>query len=285
MKGRFADVRVHNPIIGELVPPELDFLINLLSQINSADAQLVIEHARKIYTAYQLSRGRPDNHGFKIKGKKRRRAEPVPATRGLKDDLQRLLKAARGGSAKEWQTAWLGVSGEARALVTPLKAPGSTKSKPPPVAARNERAMIGGRSGTFALRRYPLDTREMKLAKAGSFSSVIPNPKGSIPRIEAALAQGEFSSKRQTDKLTYIFVLRVRDAYLALTGKKGLTFHPHLGEGGLLDGGLLGLAEDIDRQLGTKVLTVSRLRKKEADMGLSAEELAKLRKPWGKRTS
>ena len=102
MKRRSADVRVHNPVIGELVLPELNFLINLLSQINSADAQLVIEHARKIYTAHQLLRGRPDDHGFKIEGKIRRRAEPVPATRGLKDDLQRLLKAARGGSAKEW---------------------------------------------------------------------------------------------------------------------------------------------------------------------------------------
>jgi hypothetical protein len=285
MKRRSAAAWVENEIIGELVPPELDYLINRLKLINpAADTRLVIEHARKIHTAYQLSRGRPDDHGFKIKGKDRRRAERVPATRGLKADLQRLSKAARGGSAKEWQTAWLGVSGEARALVSPLRAPGTAKGKPPPVEGRNERAVIRGRSGTLLFRRSPLNTRNMKLVRSGSFSSVIPNPKDSIPRIEAALAQGEFSSKRQTDKLTYIFVLRVRDAYLALTGKKGLTFHPLVGKSGLLDGGLLDLAEDIDRQFGTKVLTVSRFRKKEADMGLS-EELTKLRKPWGKRTS
>jgi hypothetical protein len=252
MKRRSADVRVHNPIMGELVLPELDFLINRLAQINSTDALLVIEHARKIYTAYQLLRGRPDDHGFKIKGKKRRRAEPVPATRGLNDDLQRLSKAARGGSAKEWQTAWLGVSGEARALVSPLKAPGGAKGKPPPVAGRNEQAVISGRSGTFAFRRSPLDTREMKLVRAASFSSVIPSAKGSIPRIKAALEKGNFSSKRQADKLTYIFVLRVRDANFALTGKKGLTYRSLSDEatldpkGGFLDAGLIALAKDID---------------------------------------
>lgn len=127
--------------MGELVPPELDYLINRLKLINpTADALLIVEHARKIHTAYQLLRGRPDKHGFKIKGKKRLRAEPVPATRGLKADLQRLLKAARGGSAKEWQTAWLGVSGEARAQVSPLRAPGAAKREPPPVEGRNEKS-------------------------------------------------------------------------------------------------------------------------------------------------
>jgi hypothetical protein len=292
MKRRSTAAWVENEIMGELVPPELDYLVNRLKLINAAaDTRLVIEHARKIHTAYQLLRGRPDDHGFKIKGKDRRRAEPVPATRGLKDDLQRLLKAACGGSAKEWQTAWLGVSGEARALVSPLKAPSSTKSKPPPVAARDERAGIGGRSGTLVFRRSPLDTREMKQVRAGSFSSVIPSAKDSIPRIEAALAKGEFSSKREADKLTYIFVLRVRDAHRALTGKKGITYRElndaetFKPKGGFANDGLIALAKDIDRQFGTKVLTVSRLRKKEAEMGLSAEELTNLRKPWGKRTS
>jgi hypothetical protein len=291
MKRRSTAVWVENEIMGELVPPELDFLINRLAQINSTDALLVIEHARKIYTAYQLVRGRPDDHGFKIKGKDRQRAEPVLATRGLKDDLQRLLKAARSGSAKEWQTAWLGVSGEARALVSPLKAPGSEKGEPPPVAGRNEQAVISGRSGTFAFRRSPLDTREMKLVKAASFSSVIPSAKDSIPRIEAALTKGTFSSKRQADRLTYVFVLRVRDAYFALTGRKGISFRGMIDDstldpkGGLTVDGVIALAEDINRQFGTKVLTISRLRKKETEMGLTAEELEKLRKPWGKKTS
>ena len=120
--------------MGELVPPGLDYLVRRLNLISpSADAVLIVEHARKIFTAYQLSRGRPDDHGFKIKGKKRRRAEPLPAARGLKDDLQRLLKAARGGSAKEWQTAWLGVSGKARLIVSPMRKPGAVKGEPPPM--------------------------------------------------------------------------------------------------------------------------------------------------------
>jgi hypothetical protein len=292
MKRRSATAWVENEIMGELVPPELDYLVNRLKLINpAADARLIVEHARKIHTAYRLSRGRPDNHGFKIKGKIRQRAEPVPATRGLKDDLQRLLKAGRGGSAKEWQTAWLGVSGEARALVSPLRAPGAAKGEPPPVERRNERAVIGGRSGTLLFRRSPLNTRNMKVVRAGSFSSVIPSAKDSIPRIAAALAQGKFSSKREADKLTYIYVLRVRDAHRALSGRKGLTyrelnddetFEP---KGGFADDGLIALAKDIDQELGTKVLTIARLRKKEVDMGFSEQELRELRKPWGRGTS
>jgi hypothetical protein len=131
----------------------------------------------------------------------------------------------------------------------------------------------------------------MKLVKAASFSSVIPSAKDSIPRIEAALTNGTFSSKRQADKLIYIFVLRVRDAYRALTGKKGLTYLSLSDEatldpkGGFVDAGLIALAKDIDRQFGTKVLTIARLRKKEVDMGFSEQELRELRKPWGRGTS
>jgi hypothetical protein len=152
MKRRSADVRVHNPIMGELVLPELDFLINRLAQINSTDALLVIEHARKIHTAYQLLRGRPDQHGFKIKGKIRRRADPVPATRGLKDDLQRLLKAARGGSAKEWQSAYLGVSGAARTAIAP----------PAPAVLERQIDPTGKLTG---FRRAPVNMISMKLVK------------------------------------------------------------------------------------------------------------------------
>ncbi|WFU19412.1 hypothetical protein [Bradyrhizobium sp. CB3481] len=292
MKRRSAAAWIENEVMGELVPPELDYLVRRLSLINpAADAALVVEHARKIYTAYQLVRGRPDNRGIKIKGDSRPWAESVTAARGLKDDLHRLLKAARGGSEKEWQTAWLGVSGQARLVASPMRKPGAVKGEPPPVAGRNEPAVIGGRSGTFAFRRSPLNTREMKLVRAEKFSSVIPSAKKCIPNIEAALAEGGFSSRRQADKLTYIYVLRVRDAHLALTGRKGLTyrelnddetFEP---KGGFADDGLIALAKDIERQFRTKILTISRLRKKEAEMGIPAEELTNLRKPWGERTS
>lgn len=254
--------------MGELVPPELDYLVNRLSAINpSANARLIVEHARKINTAYQLLRDRPDKRGFRLKGDVRKRADRVAATRGLKEDLQRLLTAARGGSAKEWQTAWLGVSGAARSLIKPPAPP-----------------RIHGR-------RAALDTRNMKLVNVKGLSAVIPDAQDSIPRIEGALAKGGFSSKREADKLTDIFVLRVRDAYRALAGKKGLAYR-ELNDastldpkGGFAEAGLIEFAKDIDRQFGTKVLTVSRLRKKEADMRLSAEELTELRKPWGKRTS
>jgi hypothetical protein len=290
MKRRSAAAWIENEMMGELVPPELDYLIDRLKLINpAADARLIIEHARKIHTGLQLLRGRPDKHGFKIKGEIRRRAEPVSATRGLKDDLQRLLKAGRGGSAKEWQTAWLGISGEARALLSPLKAPGATNSEPPPIVEENTE--IEGGAGALGFRRAQLDTRDMKLVNISGLRAVVPSAAHSIPRIEAALAKGEFSSKREADKLTYTFVLRVRDAYRALAGKRGLTYRSLNDDatlnpkGGFAEAGLIALAKDIDLQFGTNVLTVARLRKKETEMGFSATELEQLRKPWGKRTS
>lgn len=276
--------------MGELVPPELDFLINRLSQINSAEPQLVIEHARKIYTAYSLWRRRPDKLGFIIKGEIKRRAEPVAASRGLKDDLQRLLKAARGGSTKEWETAWLGVSGQARLLVSPMRKPGSEKGEPPPIEGSNERAVIGGRSGTVLFRRSPLDTRKMKLVRAGRFSSVIPTAKSSIPRVESALASDQFSSKREADKLTCVFVVRVRDAYFTLTGRKGITYRPLNDnstlnpKGGFKDAALIKLAKDIDGQFGTKVaghVTFGGFCKWNASAAASRTFLPSCRNPMG----
>jgi hypothetical protein len=279
MKRRSADVRVHNPIIGELVLPELDYLINRLKLINpAADARLIVEHARKIYTAYRLWRGRLDSYGFRISGSKRRRVERVRATRGLKDDLERLLKVARGGSLKEWETAWLGVSGQARSLVAPPA---------PPVVERQ----LDDKGNLIGFRRAAPASRPVKVVTTSRFRSVVPNPRESMPRIEAVLAEQDFSSKRQADKLTYIFVLRVRDAHRALTGKKGLTYRSLSDEatldpkGGFVDAGLIALAKDIDRQFGTKVLTIARLRKKEVDMGFFDQELRELRKPWSRGTS
>jgi hypothetical protein len=54
MKRRSAAAWVENEIMGELVPPELDYLVNRLKLINpAADTRLVIEHARK--KPYRLS--------------------------------------------------------------------------------------------------------------------------------------------------------------------------------------------------------------------------------------
>jgi hypothetical protein len=279
MKRRSATAWVKNNIIGELVPPELDYLINRLQQINSAaPVSMIVEHARKIHTAYQLLRGRPDDHGFKIKGKKRSRAERVAATRGLKDDLLRLLKAAQGGSAKEWQSAYLGVSGTARTAIAP----------PAPAVLERQLDPTGKLTG---FRRARVSMINMRLVKVAGLSVVSPNAKDAIPRIKAALEECNFSSKRQADKLTNIFVLRVRDAYRALAGKKGLTYRSLVDDstlnpkGGFVEAGLVALARDIDRQFGTKVVTIRRLRKKDAELGLSPEELENLRKPWGERTS
>jgi hypothetical protein len=265
---------VENRFIGEPVPPELDFLINRLMEISATNHALSIEHARKIYTAYRLWRYRPDRHGFKVKGKTRFRAERVSASRGLKADLLRLRLAAKGHSAKEWQTAWLGVSGAAKAA---LKLPA------PPKVERKLNA--NGRITSF--RRAPLDTSGMIMVRVPGLHALIPGAADTLPRIEAALARG-FPSKREVNKLLYTFVLRVRDAYQSLAGKVGLTYRSlpeHGVKGKFDDAGLIALAKDIDRKFGTNALTVSRLRKKEADLGFSFDYLENLRKPWGERTS
>lgn len=269
---------IENATMGELVPPELDLLIKRLSLINSDDTRLVVEHARKIYTAYQLWRWRVDSDGLRITGKKRLHVKRTPAARGLKDDLLRLFKTAAGGSAKEWKAAWFGVSGRARQVVSPPA---------PPIVDRqfDEKGKLVG------FRRASLSSRGMKMVNAGSLRAVVPSPEQTMPRIEAALAKGDFSSKRVPDKVTYAFVLRVRDAYFALTGRKGLSYRDMNDnstldpKGGFAHAGLVELATHINRQFDITVLSISRLRKKETDMGFTAEELKNLRKPWGMRTS
>ncbi len=253
-------------------------MVERLSQINRNDSSLVVEHARKTYIAYLLWRWRVDSDGLRITGKVRLRVKRAIASRGLNDDLLRLLETAAGGSAKEWQTAWLGVSGRARQLVAPPA---------PPIIERR----IDEQGRLICFRRAPLPTARMKVVNAAGLSAVVPTPEETLPRIEAALANRDFSGRRVSDKLTYSFVLRVRDAYFALTGRKGLTFR-ELNDnstldpkGGFAEAGLLQLANDINRQFDTTVLSISRLRKKEAEMGFTAEELRSFRKPWGEQSS
>jgi hypothetical protein len=269
MNRRSAATWVENEIMGELVPPELACLVNRLKLVNvAADTRIVVEHSRKIYTACQLWRGCLDRYGFKISGSKRRRVERVKATRGLKDDLTRLLSVARGGSAKEWEKAWLGVAGEARSLVAPPA---------PPILERH----LDDNGNLIGFRRAAPAARPV--VTAPRFQSVIPDMHEAIPRIEAALAERTFSGKREIDKMAYIFALRVCDAYLALAGKKGLTFDPSVGDAGSLGGGLLDFANDIDDQFGTDVLTVRRLR--DVKKHFTADELSNLRRPWGATAS
>jgi hypothetical protein len=273
MKRQPAAGWIESEIMGELVPPELDYLVKRLKWVNQAAASwLVIEHARKIYTAYQLWRGSPDRYGFKVSGNKRRRVERVRATRGLKDDLKRLQKVALGGSLKEWETAWLGVSGQARSLVAPPA---------PPIVERQldeNGKLIGFRRATPAFRAKIITiakNRELAL------SSVVPHPDETLPRVEAALAEREFSREREIDKLVYTFALRVRDAYAALAGEVGITYDAHRET--MVDDRLIALGKDIDRQFGTNLLSVRRLR--EVEKRFSANELSILRKPWGAMTS
>lgn len=66
--------------------------------------------------------------------------------------LEREKGRAAAGQRNGRQRGW--AFGEARALMSPLRAPGAAKGEPPPVEGRNARAVIGGRSGIKTVSRY-----------------------------------------------------------------------------------------------------------------------------------
>jgi hypothetical protein len=109
---------------GREEPPRYAWLVDRLISLNRRGAELkpdvFLWHAAQIYGKHLLLLGRDDRVGYLIKRDKHNLLERVSrrrARRGSAMELDRLLRVARAGSASEWQTAWLGVSGTTRGLV------------------------------------------------------------------------------------------------------------------------------------------------------------------------
>jgi hypothetical protein len=230
---------VRNAVSGQDEPPDLDWLINLLHPLAPSDPQLVVIRAYKIFGAHMQLRGRPDRSGLKITGTKRLHAKRVKANRGVAEDLERLLKVARGVSDKRWQTAWLGVSGEARSAIT-------KQLKQRRLGERN-------RFDASGLRHYG----------GRGFSGVMPTQAEAVPLIEGAIRDLERvpakeRSERRSDPIEDAFVSAVCEAHRKLTGRSGYTWNS---KDEKFEHGLHELCRSIDRRFGTNLFTVDRVKK------------------------
>jgi hypothetical protein len=104
------------------VPPDVDWLIRCLANINSTDRpdETIVRHAFDI-NSHLLNLRLRGRRTYFLKGsiKKGFRVETRSADRGLSNELARLERAARSGSKVRWIRAWAAVSPRCRTLVWP----------------------------------------------------------------------------------------------------------------------------------------------------------------------
>ena len=109
-----------NPLAGDTMSPDVDWLIRQLANIHSTDRpdEKSCKHAFGIYGRLLDLRVRGGGT-FDLKGdiKKGFRIGPRRADRGLANELVRLERAARSGSQVRWIKAWAAVSPRSRDLV------------------------------------------------------------------------------------------------------------------------------------------------------------------------
>jgi hypothetical protein len=109
-----------NPLAGAAVPPDIDWLIGRLAEINSTGRpdEMVVGHAFSISgCVLDLRARRGGTYDLKGDIKKGFRVRARPADRGLANELARLERAARSGSKARWIKAWAAVSPRCRHLV------------------------------------------------------------------------------------------------------------------------------------------------------------------------
>jgi hypothetical protein len=109
-----------NPLVGDWVPRDVDWLIGQLAKINSTNLpdETVVRHALGIYSRLIDLRIREHgSHDLRGSIKKGLRVKPRAAKRGLANELARLERAARSGSKGRWIRAWAAFSPRCRQLV------------------------------------------------------------------------------------------------------------------------------------------------------------------------
>jgi hypothetical protein len=174
---------VHNPVAGERVPPELNFLINRLATLvapNTID-KTILEIAKKILWVINLIRAQ--------RLQKQRKHQGAP--RGYLKELEALRSAAkkvdREGGREVLDQIWATVSPESRELIWPADvARGAAKAG----------EVVGIRGGGFTV-------------------IAPPDP---LPLIAAALKKPHHY-RRAVDPLASELTDVIRDGYITLTGK------------------------------------------------------------------
>jgi hypothetical protein len=109
-----------NPLVGDWIPRDVDWLIGQLAKINSTNRpdETVVRHALGINgRLIDLRIRERGSHNLRGNIKKGFRVEPRAAKRGLANELARLERAAKSGSKGRWIRAWAAVSPRCRKLV------------------------------------------------------------------------------------------------------------------------------------------------------------------------
>ena len=245
------------------VPPDLEWLVERLTQLNPNERKAVVHHANKIYGWWLSLHGSNRDTGCRIAGKTRLRAKSVSAPRGAKNDLLRLRTAAKSGSAKIFQKAWLAVSGKTRRLVW--------KPTPPPIAALTFDKETGKQVGHA---RATFDTSNLTQIEVRGLHVVMPTVAMALPLIETAIRKlyetpaalrrkrndPRALDRKQDDPDYFVteFVSAACAAHLDLTGAKGIAWDAYAEK---YKGGMIDLGMDIEARFGTKLFTVDRMRK------------------------
>lgn len=239
-----------NPLAGDGVPPDVDWLSGHLASINITNQpnETVVSHAFGINSRL-IDLRIPERGSHDLRGsiKKGFRVEPRAANRGLANELARLERAARSGSKGRWIRAWAAVSPHCRKLVW--------HPAPPPVIKREF-----DKSG----RRISFERAPLQEKMVGIDGVLIgPRPANVLAAIVAArrnLAATDRDDRRgnKRNDAADALAAAIRAAVLDLTGRVGFTRDPVRDTS---SGPLVELGAAFDAHFGTRIswrLTVTK---------------------------
>jgi hypothetical protein len=231
-----------NPLVGDGVPRDVDWLIGQLANINSTNQpnETVVRHAfginSRLIDLRLRGRGTYDLTGSITSGF---RVKPRLADRGLANELARLERAARSGSNARWIRAWAAVSPRCRALVW--------HPAPPPVIKRE----FDETGRLISFERAPL--QEEMVGIDGVLMGPRPaNVLAAIVEARRSLADTPPDDRRgnKRNDAADALATAIRSAVLDLTGRVGFTRNPVKDT---YSGPLVGLGAAFDAQFGTRI--------------------------------
>lgn len=231
-----------NTLAGDEVPPDVDWLIGRLANINSTNRPdaTVVRHAFGIKSRLLDLRVR-GRGTYNLKGSinKGFRVQPRGANRGLANELTRLERAARSGSKARWIRAWAAVSPRCRTLVW--------HPAPPPVVKRE----FDESGRLISFERAPL---QEKIVGIGGVLTG-PRPANVLAAIVAArrnLAVTDRDDRRgnRRNDAADALAAAIRSAVFDLTGRVGFTRDP---VEDTYSGPLVELGAAFDAQFGTRI--------------------------------
>jgi hypothetical protein len=232
-----------NPLAGDIVSPDVDWLIRQLANIHSTDRpdETVVKHAFGINGRLLDLRVRGGGT-YDLKGsiKKGFHIGPRRADRGLANELARLERAARSGSKGRWFKAWAAVSPRCRHLVW-------HPALPPVVKVNrkfNRGRVVGFRRPSLQLERVGIDGVLMGPRASDALAAIV--------EARCSLANTPADDRRgnQHNDAAHALAAAIRSAVFDLTGRVGFTRDP---VEDTYSGPLVALGAAIDAHFGTRI--------------------------------